>query len=220
LDGIVQSQINEKGHYDFASGLRSILRQDPDIVMIGEIRDLETGDTAAQAALTGHVVLSTLHTNSAIESIPRLINMGMEPFVIAPAIDTLIAQRLVRKVCKDCGQLEPITEVEKKEFEEAFKDLKETSPDLVPATPEKVYHSKGCDKCSNTGYLGRLVIVEMVNVDDELKELILAKASVSKILAAARKKGFTTMKENGFKKVAEHHTTVEEIHRVVRVSEE
>ncbi len=211
LDGIVQSQINEKGDYNFASGLRSILRQDPDIVMIGEIRDLETADTAAQAALTGHAVLSTLHTNGAIESIPRLINMGMEPFVIAPALDTIIAQRLVRKICKNCGKLEPITEQEKKEFEETSKDIK---------IPETVYHAQGCDKCSNTGYLGRLVIVEMVTIDEELEELILNKAPIAKLIEAARKKGFTTMKENGFKKVAEHHTTVEEVHRVIRVSEE
>ena len=211
LDGIVQSQINEKGDYNFASGLRSILRQDPDIVMVGEIRDIETAETSAQAALTGHAVLSTLHTNGAIESIPRLINMGMEPFVIAPALDTIIAQRLVRRICKDCGKLEPITEQEKKEFEETSKDIK---------IPEKVYHAQGCDKCSKTGYIGRMVIGEMVTIDEELEALILNKAPMAKLVEAARKKGFTTMKENGFKKVAEHHTTVEEVHRVIRVSEE
>jgi type IV pilus assembly protein PilB len=220
MEGIVQSQINEKDDYDFSSGLRAILRQDPDIVMIGEIRDQETAEAAAQAALTGHVVLSTLHTNSAIESIPRLINMGMEPFVVAPALDTLIAQRLVRRVCKECGTLEPITDRERKEFEEAFKDLQETNPKLVPKIPEQVYHAKGCGKCSQTGYTGRLVIAEIVSVDDEMKELILQNASVGKILELARKKGFISMKENGFMKAAEGHTTIEEVHRVIRVSEE
>ena len=220
MDGIVQSQINEKDDYNFASGLRAILRQDPDVVMIGEIRDKETAEAAAQAALTGHVVLSTLHTNSAIESIPRLINMGMEPFVVAPALDTLVAQRLGRRVCKECGKLETITDQERREFEEAFKDLQESNPKLVPKTPEKVYHAKGCDKCSQTGYSGRLVIAEIVSVDEEMKEMILKQASVGKLIALARTKGFISMKENGFIKAAEGHTTIEEIHRVVRVSEE
>ena len=220
IDGIVQSQINEKGDYTFSSGLRSILRQDPDIVMIGEIRDLETAETCAQAALTGHVVLSTLHTNSAIESIPRLTNMGMEPFVIAPALDTLMAQRLVRRVCKDCAKFEPITDGQRKEFEETFEELKLSSPDKVPEIPEKLYHAVGCDKCSQTGYLGRMVIAEIVAVDDEMEELILQGASVSKLLESARKKGFVSMKEEGFKKAAQGHTTIEEIHRAIRISAE
>jgi type IV pilus assembly protein PilB len=219
VDGIVQSQINEKGNYNFSSGLRSILRQDPDIVMIGEIRDIETAETCAQAALTGHVVLSTLHTNSAIESIPRLVNMGMEPFVIAPALDTLIAQRLVRRVCKKCAKLEAITDEERKEFEETFEELKKINPKKVPSTPEKTYHAVGCDECSQTGYIGRMVIAEIVTVDEEIEELILKRASVPKLLEAARKQGFTTMKEDGFAKAAEGHTTIEEIHRVIRVSD-
>ena len=220
LDGIVQSQINEEDKYNFATGLKSILRQDPDIVMIGEIRDLETAKVSAQAALTGHVLLSTLHTNSAIESVPRLINMGMEPFVVAPALDTLIAQRLVRRVCKKCAKLEPITDEEKKEFEEAFEELKTSSPKKAPEAPEKVYHAVGCDECSQTGFLGRMVIAEIVTVDDEMKELILQKASAARLLELARKKGFTTMGEDGFKKAAEGHTTIEEVHRVIRVSAE
>ena len=219
IDGIVQSQINEKGNYDFAGGLSSILRQDPDIVMIGEIRDLETANTCAQAALTGHVLLSTLHTNSALESIPRLINMGMKPFVIAPALDTLIAQRLVRRVCKKCAKLEPITEDERKEFEATFEELKKTSPDKVPATPDKLYHAVGCDECSKTGYLGRVIIAEMATVGDEMEELILQRASTGKLLELARKKGFVTMKEDGFKKIALGITTIEEVHGAINASE-
>jgi len=219
IDGIVQSQVSEAHNYDFASGLKSILRQDPDIVMIGEIRDLETANTAAQAALTGHVVLATLHTNSALESIPRLINMGMEPFFVAPALDTLIAQRLVRRVCKKCGKLEAITPEEKQKFEEAFEDLKKTNPTLVPATPEKVYHSVGCAECSNTGFLGRLVIAEMCTVTDEMEELILNRAPNHKIMEEARKQGFTTMQEDGYRKVALGLTTIDEVYRTVKVSE-
>lgn len=219
IDGIVQSQVSEAHNYDFASGLKSILRQDPDIVMIGEIRDLETSNTAAQAALTGHVVLATLHTNSALESIPRLINMGMEPFFVAPALDTLIAQRLVRRICSKCGKLEAITPEEKQKFEEAFEDLKLSNPNLVPQTPEKVYHAVGCEACSNTGYLGRLVIAEMCTVTDEIEELILNRAPMHKLIESARKQGFMTMQEDGFRKVALGLTTVDEVYRTVKVSE-
>lgn len=219
ISGLVQSQINEKGTYDFAKGLRSILRQDPDIVMIGEIRDLETADTAAQAALTGHVLLSTLHTNSCIETVPRLINMGMEPFVVSPALDTLIAQRLVRKVCNKCGKKVPISEEQKKDFTKTFEELGKTHPEKVPQMPTEIYQAVGCDACSQTGYLGRAVIAEMVTVDDELKELILANASVAKLTEAARKKGFVTMKEDGYRKVALNVTTLDEVHRVINVSE-
>lgn len=218
IDGLVQSQINEKGTYDFAMGLRSILRQDPDIVMIGEIRDLETANTAAQAALTGHVLLSTLHTNSCIESVPRLINMGMEPYVVAPALDTLIAQRLVRKICEKCAKKVPISDEQKKDFEKTFEELKALHPEKVPAMPQEVWQEVGCDACSQTGYLGRMVIAEIVTVDDEMKELILSQASVGKLLEYARKKGFVTMREDGFRKVAYGLTTFEEVHRVINVS--
>jgi type IV pilus assembly protein PilB len=217
LDGVIQSQINEKEDYTFARGLKAILRQDPDIVMIGEIRDLDTANTAAQAALTGHVLLATLHTNSAAESIPRLMNMGMEPFMTAPAIDTLIAQRLVRKVCKKCSQKTPFTEQHKQEFDKAFSELQKTTPTKVPAYPKEIATAKGCDACSQTGYLGRMVIAEIIQVDDEIKELILKKASTGKILELARKKGFVTMEEDGFTKIAEGHTTIEEIHRVINL---
>jgi type II secretory ATPase GspE/PulE/Tfp pilus assembly ATPase PilB-like protein len=218
IDGLVQSQVNEKGTYNFSDGLKAILRQDPDIVMIGEVRDLETASTCAQAALTGHVLLSTLHTNSAVESIPRLINMGLEPFVVAPSLDTVIAQRLVRRVCKKCGKLEAITEEEKKIFEQAFEELKKYSPDKIPQIPSQVYHAQGCEECSHTGYTGRLVIVEMLTVDDEIRELILSRSSAAKIKELARKKGFITMKEDGIRKVALGLTTFEEVQSEVTIS--
>lgn len=218
ISGLIQSQVNEKENYNFSKGLKAILRQDPDIVMIGEIRDLETANTAAQAALTGHVLLSTLHTNSAIESIPRLSNMGMEPFVIAPALSTIIAQRLTRRVCKKCAKLKPITDEQKKEFEKSFETLKKYHPEKVPQIPTQLMEAVGCDACSQTGYLGRLVIAEMVTIDDEMKELILARSSASKILELARKKGLVSMEEDGMRKVAEGLTTFDEVRRVVNIS--
>lgn len=217
IAGVTQSQIDERGGYDFASGLRSVLRQDPDVVMLGEIRDLETSQTAAQAALTGHVLLSTLHTNSAIESIPRLINMGLPPFMTAPALDTVIGQRLVRKVCKNCSKLEPITESEKKEFENIMQILAKVNPASVVDIPTQIPTIVGCDVCSNTGYSGRIVLAEVITVNQEIKDLILNNASMVEMIAAARKEGIITMREDGFLKVAAGFTTLEEVYRVTNV---
>lgn len=208
IEGVTQSQIDEKRGYNFANGLRAILRQDPDVVMIGEIRDLETAETSAQAALTGHILLSTLHTNSAIESIPRLINMGLEPFMIAPALDTIIAQRLVRKVCGNCATLEKISETEKKEFEAMG----------TVQIPDQIKKVHGCDQCSQTGYSGRLVIAEIVTINETIKGLILNRASLVDLIAAARKEGMVTMREDGFTKVAQGLTTLEEVYRVTNVA--
>ncbi len=206
MRGVVQSQISEKAGYSFAAGLRSILRNDPNIVMLGEIRDIETAQTAAQAALTGHVLLSTLHTNSVLETIPRLVNMGLAPFMIAPALNTIVAQRLVRKVCLKCSTLDPVADSEKKEFD---------SEKIV--VPEKVPHVHGCDECSSTGYLGRLVIAEAITIDDEIKNLILKNASLSEIEAAALKKGMIKMKQDGLNKVAQGLTTMEEVFRTTNL---
>ena len=218
MDGVTQSQIDESKGYSFAGGLRSVLRHDPDVVMLGEIRDLETAQTAAQASLTGHVVLSTLHTNSAIETIPRLVNMGLPPFMVAPSVNTLVAQRLVRKVCKECSQLEPIPESEKKEFEKIIENLKHVNPGAVIDIPEKVPLIKGCSACSNTGYSGRLVITEVITVTSEMKNLILNNSSSIDLITAARKEGIVTMREDGFLKVAQGLTTLEEVYRVTNVS--
>lgn len=217
IKGVTQSQIDEKRDYTFASGLKTVLRQDPDVVMLGEIRDLETAQTAAQAALTGHVVLSTLHTNSAIETIPRLVNMGLPPFMIAPALNTIIAQRLVRKVCPNCSKLEPITDCEKQEFEEMINNLKTVNPAAVIEVPTQIPRIHSCEVCSNTGYKGRLVIAEVITVSSEMKDLILNSASLVKLIAAARKEGIITMREDGLMKVAQGLTTMEEIYRVTNV---
>ncbi len=218
MSGVTQSQIDEKNGYTFSSGLRTILRQDPDIVMIGEIRDIETAETAAQAALTGHVLLSTLHTNSAIESIPRLINMGLPAFMVAPALDTIIAQRLVRKVCQNCTELAPISDSERRKFEEVMGNLKQINPGLVIEIPEKIPKVHGCESCSNTGYNGRIVVAEVVVVDNKMKELILNNSSIVDLISTARKAGLVTMREDGFLKVAQGLTTLEEVFRATNIS--
>lgn len=219
LRGVTQSQMDEKRNYNFATGLRAVLRQDPDIVMLGEIRDLETAQTAAQAALTGHVMLSTLHTNSAIETIPRLINMGLPAFMIAPALNTIIAQRLVRRVCQKCSTLEPIPDSAKKEFEELIKNLKNVNHAITVDIPTQVKMVHGCDECSQTGYKGRMVIAEVITLTNEMKDLILNNASLVDMIASARKDGMITMREDGFMKVAQGFTTMEEVYRATNVLE-
>jgi type IV pilus assembly protein PilB len=218
IEGVTQSQIDEKNGYTFVSGLRTVLRQDPDIVMLGEIRDIETAETATQASLTGHVLLSTLHTNSAIETIPRLINMGLPPFMVAPSLDTIIAQRLVRKVCLKCSTKEVISESAKKEYAEMMNNLKNVNPGAVVDTPSELPKVHGCGSCSNTGYQGRLVVAEVVTITAEMKDLILAEASIVDLIAAARKEGILTMREDGFIKVAQGLTTLEEVYRVTSVT--
>lgn len=208
IEGITQSQINEKRSYTFASGLRAILRQDPDIVMIGEIRDTDTAETAAQAALTGHIVLSTLHTNSAIETVPRLLNIGLEPFMIAPALSMVMAQRLVRRICPYCAQQKPLAEAEVNALHKAVPQVT-----LPPSLP----HGVGCDKCSHTGYLGQVALAEIFETDDALKDLILAQASSSQLLAHVRKQGMTTMGEDGISKVLRGLTTLSEVERVTQL---
>ncbi|MCC6643148.1 type II/IV secretion system protein, partial [Candidatus Peregrinibacteria bacterium] len=218
LEGISQSQINEKGGYNFASGLRAILRQDPEIIMIGEVRDLETAETAAQAALTGHVMLSTLHTNSAIETIPRLINIGLPAFMIGPSLHTIIAQRLARRICPHCRQEKPIPKAELDELKRVLESIKGVRPAENITIPETLPVAAGCDQCSHTGYKGRVTIAEFLEIDFEMKDLILNKASTTKMIEAARRKGMITMREDGVLKVLQGITTLEEIHRVTAIA--
>lgn len=205
LNGVNQIQVKEEVGLTFAAGLRSILRQDPDIIMIGEIRDLETAQIAIRASLTGHLVLSTLHTNSAIESVSRLQDMGIEPFLISSSLVGVMAQRLVRKVCRDCG-----TEVEPTIRErEIFADN-----GLVV---EKVRKGRGCSACGNTGYRGRLAIHELLPVDRELKSLILNRASGDDIRDYMQQSGFNTLLQDGLQKVLQGVTTTEEVLRVATI---
>lgn len=205
LNGVNQIQVKEEVGLTFAAGLRSILRQDPDIIMIGEIRDLETAQIAIRASLTGHLVLSTLHTNSAIESVSRLQDMGIEPFLISSSLVGVMAQRLVRKVCRDCGaEMEPT--IREKEI---FADN-----GLVV---EKVRKGRGCSACSNTGYRGRLAIHELLPVDRELKDLILNRVSSNEIRDYMQQSGYNTLLQDGLFKVLQGVTTTEEVLRVATI---
>jgi type II secretory ATPase GspE/PulE/Tfp pilus assembly ATPase PilB-like protein len=216
LDGISQTQVNPKKGYDFAAGLKSIVRQDPDAILVGEIRDLETASIALQAALTGHLVLSTLHTNDAAGTIARLQALGEKAVNIAPAINVAIAQRLVRKVCPKCGEKETIAP---ELFEEIKKDL-ENMPegaDMPELKPDiQIAKIKGCEACNFTGYKGRIGIFEAMRIDDEVQDFILTSPSTSALeKLSIAKKGMTTMKQDGLIKVLRGTTTIEEIKRVV-----
>jgi type IV pilus assembly protein PilB len=218
LENVTQSQINEKRGYTFAAGLRAILRQDPDIVMIGEIRDSDTAETAAQASLTGHVLLSTLHTNSAIETIPRLLNIGLKPFMIAPSLHTVVAQRLIRKVCSFCDEQTPVNEGERKVLSEAIENIKKIHPEMQLNLPPTLPVGRGCDKCSKTGYLGQVSISEIFVNDDKLQDLILASAPTSELFKYVRSKGMLTMGEDGVLKVLRGVTSLNEVARVTEIS--
>lgn len=209
ISGIEQMQVNARAGLTFASGLRSILRQDPDVIMVGEIRDEETASIGVNAALTGHLLLSTIHTNDAPTTLPRLIDMKIEPFLIASTMNIAIAQRLVRKICPDCKEKKKITEAE----------LKSLSGALPPGFLEKknliFYAGKECVTCNNSGYKGRVGIYEILEIDDEIREAIVRRADASEIRKIAIKNGMTSMLEDGFQKASEGATTIEEILRVV-----
>ncbi|MCH8518792.1 GspE/PulE family protein [Candidatus Gracilibacteria bacterium] len=212
LEGIVQSQIDDKNGVTFESGLKACLRQDPDIIMVGEIRDLETLQIATQAALTGHLVLSTLHTKSAADTLDRIINMGLPPYILASALDTIVAQRLVRKICPHCK-----VEKEKSTQEIAIIEamMKETGMSTLPSSQMKLYEGKGCSECGNSGYKGRIGIYEIITLNDKLRELIRKEASVAQILHEARNGDLIKMQEDGILKALKGYTTIEEILRVI-----
>ncbi len=203
LDGIGQTQVNSKVEMSFARGLRAILRQDPDVVMVGEIRDLETAEIAVQASLTGHLVLSTLHTNSAIGAVARLRDMGVEPFLLASSLIGLIAQRLVRVLCPNCRQAYTPDPNECRIL------------DLPDADPPQIYRSVGCDKCRNSGYLGRIGIHELVEVDDTMRTMIHDGIGEHEIEAYARRNA-PSIRAEGRNKVLAGLTTIEEVVRVTR----
>ena len=206
LDGINQIQVKEEVGLTFATGLRSILRQDPDIVMIGEIRDLETAQIAVRASLTGHLVLSTLHTNSAVESISRLQDMGVEPFLLSSSLVGIMAQRLVRKVCRDCGETYAFTNHE----------LEIMQKNGI----EGVTHGRrgrGCPSCNQTGYRGRMAIHEILPIDRTIKDMILNRSGDSSIRDYMKQEGYYTLLVDGLLKVVEGQTTTSEVLRVANV---
>jgi type II secretory ATPase GspE/PulE/Tfp pilus assembly ATPase PilB-like protein len=215
LDGISQTQVNPKKGYDFAAGLKSIVRQDPDAILVGEIRDLETASIALQAALTGHLVLSTLHTNDAAGTIARLQALGEKAVNIAPAINVAIAQRLVRKVCPQCAEMAQMSPEVYAEMQQELGSLPEGT-DMPGLNPEiKIASAKGCEHCNFTGYKGRIGIFEAMIIDDEMQDFILTSPSSSALQKLAVKKGMTTMKQDGLIKVLEGITTMDEVKRVV-----
>ena len=218
IEGLNQSQIVPEIGYTFANGLRSILRQDPNVIMVGEIRDAETAELAVHAALTGHLMFSTLHTNTAIGAIPRLIDMGIEPFLLASSLRMVMAQRLVRKICPNCKEEEQISE----SVQEALKEeLKKISPEELTkyeidlSKGIHIFHGKGCDKCGKTGLKGRLAIFEAIPVDDAIKIIITEKSGEEGLLNKEREsEQLLTMKQDGILKVLRGDTTLEEVERV------
>ncbi len=205
LKGVRQSQMNAKAGLTFATGLRSILRQDPDVIMVGEVRDLETAEIAVQAALTGHLVFSTVHTNDAPSTLTRLIDMGVEPFLISSSVIGIIAQRLVRKICEHC----------KEAFSPSVEMLKEMNLDPNDKTI-KFYRGKGCKSCKGIGYTGRMGIFEFLTLSDKIRDMVLAKISSSQIKKAAQENGMKTLREDGILKVLAGVTTIDEVIRVTQ----
>ena len=214
MEGVNQSQINPDIGLTFAAGLRSILRQDPNIIMVGEIRDEETAELAVHAALTGHLVFSTLHTNNAVGAIPRLINMGIEPFLLSASMNVVMGQRLVRKLCQSCRKEIPIPPIAEKEMR---KELELVPEDYIVGFDLKkltMFAPQGCDKCGKSGYKGRIGIFEVLPMFTDLQELIYSQSPAHKIYEATAKVGMITMKQDGIVKVLRGETTLDEIIRV------
>jgi len=203
IDGIVQVPINDEIGVTYASVLRSILRQDPDKILVGEIRDQETGATAVEASLTGHTVFATIHTNDAPSTVTRLVDMGVEPFLISATLESVVAQRLVRSVCADC----------RVEFEPDEDVLMELGPDADLVRGRTLSYGKGCDKCHHTGYRGRTGLFEIMTIDDEIRRLIEANASIEELREAALTGGMRSLREAGLRAAAEGRTTIEEVLR-------
>jgi type IV pilus assembly protein PilB len=201
IDGIIQVQIKTDIGLTFARCLRSILRQDPDIVMVGEIRDLETAEIAAQASLTGHLVFTTLHTNDAPSSIARLLDLGIEPFLVTATLEGIIAQRLVRKICENCKTPYQPTELQLREL------------DLTPEDigGKQFYYGRGCSKCNKTGYRGRIAIFEIMTFNDRLRELVMNHASTNVLRTAAMKSGMKMLRDNGLEAIYDGITTIDEV---------
>lgn len=214
IPGINQSQVNSAIKFDFASGLRSIVRQDPDVILIGEIRDLETANMAVHSALTGHVVLSTLHTNDAAGAIPRLIDMGIEPFLITSSTNAVVAQRLVRKLCDNCRVK---VSLPAEALGEVNKELSQIPAASRPKDASLTfYQGKGCDQCGLSGYRGRIGIFEVLSVSESIKQLILKRVSSSDLARQAISDGMITLKQDGLLKALAGVTTLEEVWRVTK----
>ncbi len=214
LGGVVQTQVEDDKGYTFLSGLRAALRQDPDVIMVGEIRDSETAGTAINAALTGHLVFSTLHTNSAVGAFPRLIDLGINPQVITSAVNVVMAQRLIRKLCTECKQERITNDKEKKIIEETLSSVDDKTY-LEGTQSEKVWEAKGCEKCNGTGYKGRVAICEAVLATKEVGEAITNNPSEESVKQASRSQNILDMKQDGVLKILRGISTFDELGRVI-----
>lgn len=216
LPGIVQTQVNEKG-YTFAEGLRATVRQDPDVIMIGEIRDNETADIAVNSALTGHLVFSTLHTNDAAGTFPRLIDLGVNSKVLTSAIRVAMAQRLVRKLCPVCKKEVIVEGADQKEIEDTVATIEDKS--LIPIERTKMFSAVGCDKCNKTGYKGRVGIYEAILSDKKIEDAVEMNPSEREIWLAAQGQGILTMKQDGVLKILSGITSLDELRRVISLTD-
>lgn len=214
IDGVNHIQVNVKANMTFASGLRAILRQDPDIVMVGEIRDTETARIAINAAMTGHLVLSTLHTNDSVTTIPRLVDMGIEQYLVASTVNVIIAQRLTRRLCEKCKQRYKLSA-------EELSHVKKIRPDIAGAFKPgmTLYKKNGCDVCSGTGYKGRVGLYEVLELTEKLRRNIAEKATVDEIFSLARKLGLTLIVESGIEKIKTGLIDFDELMRVTTMRE-
>ncbi len=217
LKGIVQTQVDHKKNYTFASGLRAAMRQDPDVIMVGEIRDVETAEIAIHSALTGHLVFSTLHTNSAAGAFPRLIDLGIDAKILSSAVNLVLAQRLVRKLCPDCKKAIPVPETRKKVVEKIFFETPLNDLDKIP---DIIYEPAGCSSCSNSGYKGRIGIFEAVKTTGAVVEALENQPSARSIKKAAREQEIMTLREDGINKLLKGLTSLEELDRVIDIEGE
>ena len=220
IDGLNQSQVHPSIEYTFASGMRSALRQDPDIIMVGEIRDKETADTAIEASLTGHLVFSTLHTNSAVETITRILNMGVAPYLLSSTLELVIAQRLTRKLCDHCKKPATVDEDTKKHIAIVLESANLEGEVDPQALKNMQFHGPvGCEKCNNTGYHGRLGVYEVLRLDNEVRRGIFDGLSTLEILKIASKSGMLTLEQAGILKALEGETSLDEVYRVSKKME-
>lgn len=216
LIGINQTQVDPKQGYTFAAGLRSIVRQDPDVILVGEIRDLETAEIALQAALTGHLVFSTMHTNDAAGTIARFVSLGEKPNNIAPALNLAIAQRLMRRVCKKCFQLIDMPKEEEKEVRAVLEKLPREKKKIDLSKPLKMAEPKGCEYCNFSGYKGRVGIYEVLQNNDQIENTILSNPSINELRKKAIENGMITLREDGLIKIIQYITTLKELNRVTK----
>lgn len=216
IPGVEQTEVHEDEGYTFAKGLRSILRQDPDVVLVGEMRDAETAETATHAALTGHLVFSTLHTNNAPGAVPRLLAMGVRPFILAPALNMIIAQRLVRVLCKECASEYTPDAKMKEVIKDAMEGVRPDvfDPAILNDKSLKFRKAEGCPACGETGYKGRVGVFEIFSVEGAMEALVLKGADSGQILEEALKQGMTTIAQDAYLKVIEGVTTIEEVKRI------